>query len=44
MHPQQWERVFSFGSMQRNYLKKQTALQVSSEFSVEDSDGKFVDL
>jgi hypothetical protein len=37
------EAVFSVGSVKRSYLKK-TALQFSSEFSVEDSHGKFVDL
>jgi hypothetical protein len=43
MHPQQWEKVFSVGSVQRSYLKK-TALRFGSEFSVEDCHGKFVDL
>jgi hypothetical protein len=44
MHPQHWETVFSVGSVQRSYLKKRTALEFSSESSVEDSHGKFVDL
>jgi hypothetical protein len=41
MHPQQWETVFSVGSVQRSYLKK-TAPLFSSEFSVQDSPEKFV--
>jgi hypothetical protein len=39
MHLQQWETVFSVGSEQRSY--KQTELRFTSEFSVEDSHGKF---
>jgi hypothetical protein len=27
-HPQQWETVFSVGSLQRSFLKKRTALRV----------------
>jgi hypothetical protein len=42
MHPQQWEMVFSMGSMQRSYLKDEQHYELSSEFLVEDSHGKFV--
>jgi hypothetical protein len=42
MHPQQWEVVFSVGSMQRSYLKSERRYEFSSEFSVEDSHGRFV--
>jgi hypothetical protein len=37
MHPQQWETVFSVGSMQRSYLKNKRRYEFRSEFSVEDS-------
>jgi hypothetical protein len=42
MHPQQWETVFSVRSVQRSYLKNERRYEFSSEFSVEDSHGKFV--
>jgi hypothetical protein len=42
MHPQQWEMVFSKGSVQRNYLKNERRYEFSSEFSVEDSHGNIV--
>jgi hypothetical protein len=42
MHPQQWETVFSVVSVQRSYLKNERRYEFSSEFSVEDSHGKFV--
>jgi hypothetical protein len=42
MHPQQWEMVFYMGSMQRSYLKDERCYEFSSEFSVEDSHGRFV--
>jgi hypothetical protein len=41
MHPQQWEMVFSVGSVQRSYLKNEWCYEFSSEFLVEDSHGKF---
>jgi hypothetical protein len=46
MHPQQWETVFSVGSVQRSYLKNKRRYDsvLSSAFSVEESHGKFVDL
>jgi hypothetical protein len=46
MDPQQWETVFSVESVQRSYLKSERRYDsdLSSEFSVEDSHGKFVDL
>jgi hypothetical protein len=44
MHIQQWETVFSVGSEQRSYLKNARRYEFSSEFSVEDSHGNFVDL
>jgi hypothetical protein len=31
MHPQQWETVFSVGSVQRSYLKNKRALQFRSQ-------------
>jgi hypothetical protein len=37
MHPQEWETVFSVGSVQN-----EQRYEFSSEFSVEDSHGKFV--
>jgi hypothetical protein len=42
VHPQQWETVFSVGSVQRSYLKSERRYEFSSEFSVEDSHGRFV--
>jgi hypothetical protein len=42
MHPQQWETVFTVGSVQRSYLKDEQRHKFSSEFSVEVSHGKFV--
>jgi hypothetical protein len=42
MYPQQWETVFSVGSMQKSYLKNKRHYEFSSEFSVEVSHGKFV--
>jgi hypothetical protein len=42
MHPQQWETVFSMGSVQRSYFKDGRCYEFSSEFLVEDSHGKFV--
>jgi hypothetical protein len=42
MHPQQWETVFFMWSVQRSYLKDERRYEFSSEFSVEDSYGKFV--
>jgi hypothetical protein len=44
MHPQQRETVFSVESVQRSYLKNKRRYGsfLSSEFSVEDSHGKFV--
>jgi hypothetical protein len=41
MHPQQWETVFTVGSVQRSYLKNKR--RYSSEFSVEDSHRRFVE-
>jgi hypothetical protein len=41
-HPQQWEMVFSMGSIQRSYLKDKQHYEFSSEFSVEDSHGRFI--
>jgi hypothetical protein len=40
------EAVFSVGSVHRNYLKNKRLYDsiLSSEFSVEDSHGKFVNL
>jgi hypothetical protein len=43
MHPQQWERVFSVGSVQRGYLKDERRYEFSSEFSGGDTHGKFVE-
>jgi hypothetical protein len=43
MHPQQWETVFSVGSVQRSYLKDERRCEFTCEFSVEDSHGKFVE-
>jgi hypothetical protein len=37
MRPQEWETVFSVGSVQRSYLKDERRYEFSSEFSVEDS-------
>jgi hypothetical protein len=42
MHTQQWETVFSVGFVQRSYHKNELRYVFSSEFSVEDSHGKFV--
>jgi hypothetical protein len=42
MRPQQWETVFSMGSVQRSYLKDERHCEFSSEFSVEDSHGRFI--
>jgi hypothetical protein len=42
MHPQQLETVFSVGSMQQSYLKDEQCYEFSSEFLVEDSQGRFV--
>jgi hypothetical protein len=42
MHPQQWETVFSMGSVQMSYLKDEQRYEFSFEFSVEDSHGRFV--
>jgi hypothetical protein len=44
MHPQQWETVFSVGSVQRSYLKDELRYEFRSEFTVGDSHGKFIDL
>jgi hypothetical protein len=46
MHPQQWETVFFVESVQKSYLKNERRYDsvLSSEFSVEDNHGKFVDL
>jgi hypothetical protein len=46
MHPQHWEKVLSEGSVQGSYLKNKRRYSsvLSSEFSVEDSHGEFVDL
>jgi hypothetical protein len=41
MHPQEWEMVFSVGSVQRSYLKDEWRYQFSSEFSVKDSHGRY---
>jgi hypothetical protein len=41
-HPQEWEMVFSVGCVGRSYLKGELSYQFSSEFSAEDSHGKFV--
>jgi hypothetical protein len=45
-HPQQLVTVFSVVSVQRSYLKNKGRYGsfLTSEFSVEDSHGKFVDL
>jgi hypothetical protein len=43
MRPQQWETVFSVGSVQRSYLKDKRRYMTVTEFSVEDSHGKFVE-
>jgi hypothetical protein len=42
MHPQQWETVFSVGSVQRSSFKYERRYEFSSEFLVEDNHGKFV--
>jgi hypothetical protein len=42
MHIQQWETVFSVEFVQRSYHKNGRRYVFSSEFSVEDSHGKFV--
>jgi hypothetical protein len=42
MHPQQWETVFSMGSMRRSYLKDERRYEFSSEFSVKDSHRRFI--
>jgi hypothetical protein len=42
MLPQQWETVFSVGSMQRSYLKDEWRYEFSSEFLEEDSHGKII--
>jgi hypothetical protein len=42
MYPQQWGFMFSMGSMQRTYLKDERHCEFNSEFSVEDSHGRFV--
>jgi hypothetical protein len=39
---QQWETVFSWGFVQRSYLKNKRRYEYSFEFSVETSHGKFV--
>jgi hypothetical protein len=44
MHSQQWETMFSVGSVEMSYLKDERRCQFSSEFSVEDGHGKFVGL
>jgi hypothetical protein len=46
MHPQQWEAMFSLWSVRRSYLnnKLRYGSVLSSEFSVEDSHGNFVEL
>jgi hypothetical protein len=44
MNPQQWETVFSVRSVQRSYLKNERRYEFSSEFSVEDRHGKFIEL
>jgi hypothetical protein len=36
------ETVFSMGFLHRSYLKDERRYEFSSEFSVEDSHGKFV--
>jgi hypothetical protein len=43
---QKWKTVFSVGSVQRSYFKKirRCGSALSSESSVEDSHGNFVDL
>jgi hypothetical protein len=43
MHLQQWEAIFSVGSVQSSYLKRERRYEFSPEFSVEDSHGKFVE-
>jgi hypothetical protein len=42
INPQEWETVFSVGSVQRNYLKNKWRYcsVLTSEFSVEDSHGE----
>jgi hypothetical protein len=42
MHQQQWETVFYLGSVQRSRLKDKRRYGFSSDFSVEDSHGRFV--
>jgi hypothetical protein len=42
MHPQQWETVFSVGSVQRSYVKDERRYEFSSDFSVKDSHGRFI--
>jgi hypothetical protein len=48
MHPQQWKTAFSIGSLQRRYRylknKWRYSSVLSSDFLVEDSHGKFIDL
>jgi hypothetical protein len=43
MHPQKLETVFPVVSVQRTYLKDARRYEFSSEFSVGDSHGKFVE-
>jgi hypothetical protein len=46
MHPQKWEMVFSVGTVQRSLniynLIDEQRYEFSSEFSVEESHGRFV--
>jgi hypothetical protein len=42
IHPQQWEMVFSVGSVRMSYLRDELRYEFSSEFSEEDSHGRFV--
>jgi hypothetical protein len=42
MHSQQWETVFSVGSVLGSYFKDEQRYDFSSEFSVGDNHGTFV--
>jgi hypothetical protein len=42
MRPQQWETVFPVGSVQTSYLKDERLYDFISDFTVEDSHGRFV--
>jgi hypothetical protein len=42
MHPQQWETLFSVGSVEMSFLTNEPRYEFIFEFSVQDGHGKFV--